>query len=639
MINMTPNRAARLLTANAILVYLVLPLATSHSQELLLLEDFESEGNGTRYEVQGGDVYEVQRIKDELGLTDQEGPIYWARSSEVSFVGVPAPALDKRAILAWHHDIPEASISDEFFNLFDGAVAWLAGNKADATILFTSTVAEGDIVLMEHLEAKGYTIIEDDGSSDLDLSTFDLAIKSSSAGAFPSRFAALAVPMLTFDGPSHDDELVSSIGIVVSTNIGMGTITDNTHPAAGGLDGTFNVLNGTWDINLVGEEIPGDATVVAQFERIIPPTVDNLATVDGMIDGSIPSSKQSGTVESADFIGSAGALGSFFDDASLPGDPDGAFGVVAKGKMVIETAGTFSLGLGVDDGGRLRIDLDQNGLDANDDVFVEDAIGAFRYIIADVMFPAGTFDFEWISFNSGGDFGSELAVGLSEDGGAQAPVDDFEWELISANSEQVKLEGEIAVDVLVNTGDAETEIRPLLVVIESGDNGGSRFGGGPFAGFEGDTFFAGSGLNKYDTGTGETKSLLFEPVDVSGGTDLELTLSVGATFLDFETSDLLDVYIDPDGSGPEEFSQLIHFTAPSGNDKFFNDQGTNPDSPTRLGLRLQDVTYAIPDGATNLVIRIDALTTWWNEIVAFDNIRLTSGGGGGKQGGNVIWIS
>ena len=54
---------------------------------------------------------------------------------------------------------------------------------------------------------------------------------------------------------------------------------------------------------------------------------------------------------------------------------------------------------------------------------------------------------------------------------------------------------------------------------------------------------------------------------------------------------------------------------------------------------MQDITYRIPDGATDLVIRIDALTTWWNEIVAFDNIRVTSGGAPPKQGGTVVWIS
>jgi hypothetical protein len=621
----------------ALLTAMLLP--SLHSQELLFEETFESDGKGTRYEIEGGDLYEVERIKDELGIGDQEGPIYWSRSSEVSFVGVPAPAPDKRAILAWHHDIPADSISDGFFKLFDATIAWLAAGKEDAKILYAGTLAEGDLALIEHLEGTGYTVLEDDLVGTPDPDDFDLAIKSSSAANFPSRFVKLAAPMLTFDGASHDDELVSSIGAVVSTQVEMGSIVSGEHPAAGGIEGSFELFDGTWSLNLVGEEIPGDATVVANFERVIPATVDRLSTVDGLIDGTIPSTKESGILDAADMVGGAPAFGVFFDDEALPGDPTEAFAAVATGKLVVDAAGTYSIGLGIDDGDRLRVDLDGNGLNASDDVLVEDATGAFRYVTDDVDFPAGTFDFQWVAFNSGGDFGAELAVGLDENGNSPEPVDDVEWELLSSKSGNLKLDGEIAVDVFFNEGEAETEVRPLLVVIESGEDGGSVFGGGPFVGFEGQTFFAGSGLNKFDNGEGEVKSLVIGPIDVAGKTDLELTLSVGATFLDFETSDFLDVSVDPDGNGDDDFTRLIHFTAPSGNDKFFDDKGTNAASPTRLGLQMRDVSYSIPDGATELVIKIDALTTWWNEIVAFDNIRVTAGGGAAKQGGNVVWIT
>jgi hypothetical protein len=70
---------------------------------------------------------------------------------------------------------------------------------------------------------------------------------------------------------------------------------------------------------------------------------------------------------------------------------------------------------------------------------------------------------------------------------------------------------------------------------------------------------------------------------------------------------------------------LIRFTAPSGDDKFFDDRSTKPGSPTRLGLAFQDVTYDLPAGATQLVIQIRATTTWFNEIVGFDNLRITAG--------------
>ena len=77
--------------------------------------------------------------------------------------------------------------------------------------------------------------------------------------------------------------------------------------------------------------------------------------------------------------------------------------------------------------------------------------------------------------------------------------------------------------------------------------------------------------------------------------------------------------------GPNDFVQLIHFTAPSGTDKFFDDRSTRPTNPTRLGLAFKDVTYDIPAGATQLIVEVRARTTWFNEIVGFDNIRVTAG--------------
>ena len=51
----------------------------------------------------------------------------------------------------------------------------------------------------------------------------------------------------------------------------------------------------------------------------------------------------------------------------------------------------------------------------------------------------------------------------------------------------------------------------------------------------------------------------------------------------------------------------------------------NSSNPTRLGLALQDISYPIPAGVNSINLRIEAITTWWNEIVSFDNIRVTSG--------------
>ena len=54
-------RAAGNLAACAFVASILLPWSVLRSQELLLVEDFETDGDGTRYEVEGGDAYEVDR--------------------------------------------------------------------------------------------------------------------------------------------------------------------------------------------------------------------------------------------------------------------------------------------------------------------------------------------------------------------------------------------------------------------------------------------------------------------------------------------------------------------------------------------------------------------------------------------------
>ena len=100
---------------------------------------------------------------------------------------------------------------------------------------------------------------------------------------------------------------------------------------------------------------------------------------------------------------------------------------------------------------------------------------------------------------------------------------------------------------------------------------------------------------------------------------MKLVFLASATYLDFETSDYLKIYVE-DGGDP-----LVLFTAPSGNDKFFDDKNTAQGEITQLGLNMQEIVYDIPSGLDEIWLRIEANTTWWNEIVAIDNIRIISG--------------
>ncbi|HVR36945.1 MAG TPA: hypothetical protein VMS21_13960 [Methylomirabilota bacterium] len=597
------------------LLFVILP---AHAQ-LIYEENFNTDGDGTRYFTEGRAVFEVDTHAAN-GIIDQEGPVYWAHNFEVSFVGVPAASPERRAVWTWHHTLPETAVTPEALDLFDAVVNWLLRDQPNAQVLFSPAPAgTGDDILVQRLQANGHTVTFDAAGAVPPATSVDLVVHSSSSTIGASRFTTYPVPLLTYNGPDHDDELVSSIGQAGAViDLGPVTITAPAHEAAGGLTGSFAFVNGEQAFDTVGDSLAEGSTVVAAYTLINTAPVESLATVDAMIAGTTPSTQTSGTVTAADLA--AGANGVWAGNFPVPGNPTGGYAVVGTGQLDVITAGTYSAALGVDDGGRLRIDLDRNGLSADDDVIIMDGTGGFRENYADVTFPStGLYAFEWVAFNSVGDFGSEISFTFMQGGGNTGPVNPNEWDPLGAPLEPppVELEGTIALTVYVPDLPPVTEERPLVVVIEDGDEGGQVFGGGAFTGFEGTGFFAGAGLNKFPGGP--ARALQLNPVDVTGQSNLKLSIRLAGTDLDFETSDFLDILVDPDGTGPEPFQRLARFTAPSGNDKFITD-GT-----TRLGIGFQDITYDLPAGATQLVIRFECLTTWWNEIVALDFVRITAG--------------
>ena len=402
------------------------------------------------------------------------------------------------------------------------------------------------------------------------------------------------------------------------------------HAAAGGVTGGFTVVTGDQNWQLIGDLLPEGATTIASMVRSIPATVASLADADKMAAGTKESTKTTGSITSADLsLASLASAGNWTDDADVPGSPSGAFAVIGKGKLNVKTAAKYSFAAGIDDGTRLRIDLNKNGFGPEDNVIVEDASGGFRAKYADVTFAAaGDYDFEWVAFNTGGNFGAELSVTKAAGGGNTTAVDSGAWELLGASgaSSPVTLKGAISLTTYVPSGAPDLQTIPLLVVLNGPDEGGTVFGGGPFTGFEGKGFFAGAALNKFTTPAlgdiGGYRSVQLKSVNVAGKKNVKVTVAVAATFLDFETNDYLDIVAYPNGVGSAEVV-LAHFSAPDGNTKYFVD--TTHANTHRLGLKFQDVTYDIPATATDLVIEIRGATTFWNEIIGFDNIRITSG--------------
>ncbi len=615
---------------------LVCAALTSHTAEVLYVEDFNTDGSvgpNPRYTVTGGFKSEPPHDPSLVGA-DQIGPVYWARNVEVSFVGVPALTSGRRALLAWDGAITPGSAdtlggSPELFRLVENTIKWLARDKAGASVVFTPNAAAAQ-GLADYLTLRGYVVSDDDGVTSDTAYPADVIIKG--PGGSPSRFARAPQGVLVFSALDHDDMLTASIGTTASFLPGNGTIVTPAPPVAAGVPATFPVADMPYTWNLMGSILPGNAITIANFVRRIPPTVASLADVEAMAAGTKQADKTSATVTELDF--SDGSPGDWFVDNPLPGGATGLWGLVARGALNVSAPDRYSFALGMDDGARLRIDANRNGLGPEDNVIVEDAAGGHRARYGDVTFAtAGQYDFEVLVFNSGGAGDIEMSVSTRAGGGDTSPINSGTWELLGLTTGAVSLGGSalfptIAVDAYVPTGPDEEVTVPLLVLLNGPTDTppGSVFGGGPFSGFEGTGFFAGSGLNKWlveDIGSlGGYRSVQLRPVNVAGKTNVKVTVALAATFLDFETSDFLDIIAYPQGVGGPEV-RLARFSAPSGNDKFMVD--VDHGNVNRLGLQFQDVTYPVPAGATTLVIEIRAATTWWNEIVGIDHIRITAG--------------
>jgi hypothetical protein len=355
-----------------------------------------------------------------------------------------------------------------------------------------------------------------------------------------------------------------------------------------------------------------------------------------MIDGTKEHEQTSGTALSLDF--SDGSPGNWQDDQPLPGGYVGNWGLQASGTLNVATAGTYRFALGSDDGARLMIDLDQNGITSEDTVIEDAGPHAHQLVYVDVTFPSpGDYDVEVRSYNSGG--GGSLEVSVSID---TVPVPDDTvgpefWDLVGIFDplSPVTLSGDVEVTAFRAVG-ADVAVQTPLAVLLNGptdDPPGSFYDGGPFENFEGTGFFGASGLNKvgqldpiaWPFPDGQNyRSLRLQPVDVTGMTNLHLTVALAATVVDFETGDFIDILVYPNGLTSSPIT-LAHFRGvQDAVQPWLADQQDN--FVRRLTRRFADFTYDIPEGATELIVEFRVATTWWTEIAAFDNVRITQAG-------------
>jgi hypothetical protein len=599
--------------------------AQAFAAETLLQEGFNTDGTTSgRYTMTGRDVYEVPRIQAELNNFDQKGPIYFEHNSAVSFVGIP-PIPDRRVIWSWRTDPNGGAATEDLLKVWDSTVDWLLTGKKNATVVVhPNAAAIGE--LADRLTSKGHTVVDDDPaiSNENDVPG-DLFIHGP-ASTNPSRFALAKKPVIAMNEADYDDLILGSIGTLATFDPGQVTIATASHPAAGGKTGSFTGWNtGNQPFGLTGNFIAQGATTVATVTRTVSPSVRNLQDVDAMIDGTKQNDKTTDTVSDIDFSDASG--GSFATDNGVPGGYTGNWGLHITGKINVPTAGTYRVAVGSDDGARLEIDLDKNGFSAADIIIEDSGPHGHQFVFADVKFPsAGDYDFDLRSYNAGTGGSLEWAVANVPVPVPDDALDSGFWELVSTSSTLVKLKSAANVTAFTPTG-PNVDVQVPLVVAYNGPNDtppGALNDGGAFAGFEGTGFIAGAGMNKWPYPNGQTyRSVQLKPVNVAGKTNVKLTVALAATQIDFEDSDFVDILVYPNGANSTPVT-LAHFRGvANGVQPWMADQKEN--FVRRLTKQFADFTYDVPPGATDLVVEVRVATTWWNEIVAFDNIRVTTG--------------
>ena len=348
-------------------------IPSGQSQSLLYKEDFNTDGEGTRYTTQGGGF---------VPGAETTGPAYWGRNVGVTamnkVVGVPAPAPARRAAIVFNHNLVAGAITPDAIKLFDNTVRWLTDGKAKLNVMFSAAAnpGEGDQWIVQHLTDLGHTVTDDpDGSLQApdglpDPATIDLVINGSAAGE-PARLARYAVPLLSYRSAISGDLLIATRGETgVTLDPGPITIAAPNHPIANGLPASFTFITEAQPLDTIGLGLPAAATTVATYQYTdaegVTSTRPFLVTIDKglqLLGGLI-----------------AGFEGAFWAGADLnePTIADGTFGTPTdprtltlksvnvagkpKVKLTLAVAGTdVDFDVGADDFLRIMIDTDGNG--------------------------------------------------------------------------------------------------------------------------------------------------------------------------------------------------------------------------------------------------------------------------------------
>jgi hypothetical protein len=139
------------------------------------------------------------------------------------------------------------------------------------------------------------------------------------------------------------------------------------------------------------------------------------------------------------------------------------------------------------------------------------------------------------------------------------------------------------------------------------------------------------------------------PVNLAGRTNVQLTVALAGTDADFEIGteahglgdDHFSIFFDADGSG--NFTLLSEFTgnAAKSLEEIEVENGARVPGPVYTGFVLsnqtfKDYTIDLPVGTANAVIRFESNTTFPNEIIALDDVRVGVKGTTADYNGNGV---
>ncbi len=590
---------------------------------ILFTEDFNRDGLGTRY---SGVGFGSRNESSDDG--------YWQRS-------VLTP-IGRRLAFPLDDDIRGDQYTAEAMAVFDQAIRWLTQEAMQPTSLRIAWVLNSlddndvsDVFWIRRLESQGHTVkliempnrdfFKANMVADQDLVIISDDINSNRIG---DRLRHSPVPILNTEAALNDNFRIARDEAGNADRHSL-QIRDASHPVVQGRSEGEIVrwLDQARELPQIRDLVVDHTVVVATY--LVVPTVNSLRVVDLMLSGDLPTTQVTDSFEFAAFNDNTNLqITHWARFASEPPGTEGRddrdhYAIVARGVFEVHQTGDYSFAIAGDDGGRLRIDLNRDGmLDGTDDVIVDDAIHGYEASerFGSISLPKGDYPFEWIGFEQTGDAAWALSY---KPGANQQSFSERTWDVSSTDSlfEDIRIKEPFEVTSYFLDRDAAGPIMPsddpAIVAIDARPRADTV---GGFANIEGEAYFAGQNLDE-DFGGLEAspdmpRVLQLNPIDVASAANPKLTFALAAPQGPWESVDFLRVLIDLENDG--SFETLVEYRGGF-------EGGTVSDGTVILSSTFQDVSFDLPAASRQLVIRFEAYSTGGDEVMGLDHIRISDG--------------